>query len=57
MLMDIQEWRRLGKKYISHCRNGGKGCSLALAFQRKSAGKNKKFLADVRKNVLWGEEG
>jgi len=56
VLMSIGDWRIHGRRYLPYCRNGGKGCSVLAAFERK-VGKNKKFLADVRKNALWENRG
>ncbi len=51
--MDLQEWRRIGKRYMQYCGNGGRGCRLMAAFSRKIP-PGKKFLADVRGNALLG---
>ena len=55
VLMDISDWRRVGRNYIRFCKTGGKGCSIFMRLS-KIVMQNKNGFVKVRGNVLLGEK-
>lgn len=55
VLMDIGDWRKVGKNYMRFCKAGGKGCPVFMRLNNTFV-QNRNGFVKVRGNVLLGEK-